>query len=129
MRTVRKGIGGRIRERKRGLMGWNDHYGEGMGGYIPANKRPPIPKEVREEVKARADSCCEICGKKVAGVMHHTTYANLHRTRDLTPAADFQYLCRDCHHAVHCDPFGHFWTDPTEMESHLSGYWKALEED
>ncbi len=99
------------------------------GDYIPTDKRPPLPREVREEVLKRAGGRCEECRKQCSGDIHHEHYMCMHHSEDLTEPADLLYLCRDCHMAKHRDPFGVWWNDPKEMETFFYGYWKAMEED
>jgi len=89
--------------------------------------RKPIPNIVKQEVKERADNCCENCGHAGRLEYHHLRYyveacnSNYHRewfglVFGKERSEDLLLLCRECHHQKHLDFNGDFWADPEEMD-------------
>jgi len=56
-------------------------------------------KKVRNQIKARANHRCEICGKKTEnGEVHHVVPRYLNGTSTLNNGS---YLCKKCHFKLH----------------------------
>ena len=101
----------------------------------PTSERKPIPANVRRKVMARAQYCCEDCGRKVPLELHHLTYTFVDQYHvaeaifGYETAEDLDALCRGCHHQRHRDILGDFWVDPEEMADHWWYYHEQMDKD
>ena len=72
-------------------------------GLPPSRKKRLISKGVRNEVKARADGRCELCGKHSNLELHHMKPACLYPELGNSPS-NLKALCPECHKAEHAKP-------------------------